>query len=112
MPETGTILELHEKVRDIELSNRIIKSRILCHAAIYKDTDGYKQLGLILIDRNFDEPKKYANHFNIDWCDEKYQDWLANVLIRQMADLIIESHNALVNELQKPAKKILKMLHF
>lgn len=74
MTENRTSLELHEKIRDIELAKQIIKRRIFCHAAIYKDTSGYKQLGLIMIDRYFDEPKKYVNHFNVDWCDDSHQD--------------------------------------
>lgn len=111
MPESGTFLEYKSKIRNIELSEVILHhGSFKLNAGLYYDSDGYEQFGLIVTDRRFEEEKKYIQVFASGWCPDKQKDWLAQVLIRQMADVIKLSHDNTMNEIKTARKHYEKLL--
>lgn len=112
MSENGTILELKDKVRDIPLSEQLYDhGNFKLHAALYLDHSGYEQFGLIVIDRRYDEPKKYIQSFSSKFCPDDKKDWLGQVLIRQLAETVKTSHDNTMSEIRKARDKYENLLN-
>jgi len=110
MPETDTFLQFKNKVRDIPLSETLLHhGAFKLYAALYDD-DGHEQFGLIIIDRRFEEEKKYVQTFSSTCCPDDKRDWLGQVLIRQMVDLIKQSHDTTLGEIKKARRRYDKLL--
>lgn len=108
--EDDTFLSLKEKIKDFEITQHSSDFRL--HAGLYKDHDGYKQFGIVIIDRRkiFDKPKKYEFTFAAEWCPEGNREWLMQVLTRQMAELIKGSHTTSMEEVRKNYGKLTNLL--
>lgn len=108
--EDNTFLSLKTKIKDFEITQHTSDFRL--HAGLYEDHDGYEQFGIVVVDRRkiFDEPKKYEFTFAAGWCPEKQQEWLMQVLTRQMAELIKGSHEVTMQEFRKNYGKLTKLI--
>ena len=106
--ETGTFLDYKECIKEFSVEQDRPDFELI--AGLFRGSSPPDQFGFIIKDRRFDEPKIYVKSFACSFCSENKQDWFAQVMIRQMMELIKESHRVTIDEINNAQRKLDNML--